>query len=71
LALGLRFYVESTGNGRFHRTKALDRRVFGDSPSRSPLVRVAAREAFKLPLCGYQGSVALREKVQGTMPPTC
>jgi hypothetical protein len=65
LALGLRFNVEITGGGRFSRIKALDRKIFGDSPSQPPLVRVVALEAFKLPVCGYQGSVALREMAQG------
>jgi hypothetical protein len=31
------------------------------------LVRAAALQAFKSPLCGYHESVALREKVQGAM----
>jgi hypothetical protein len=42
-------------------------KVFGDSPSQPPLVRVAALEAFKSPLSGYQGPQGLREKTQGAM----
>jgi hypothetical protein len=43
-------------------------KVFGASPSQPPLVRVAALEAFKSPLSGYQDLAALRRKTQGTMP---
>ena len=50
-----------------YHTEALEMKVFGDSPSQPPLVRVAALEAFKSPLSGYQGPQGLREKTQGAM----
>jgi hypothetical protein len=45
----------------------LNKKVFGDSPSQPPLVRAGALDALKSPLCGYRGSVALRDEVKGTI----
>jgi hypothetical protein len=68
LALELRFGLKETTQVMLHfRIEVLDKKVFGKSPSQPPLGRVAALEAFKSPLSGYQGSAALRGKGQGTM----
>ena len=53
-ALEVRFSLKGTGGGIFSRIEALDRKVLGESPSQPPLVRIAALEAFKSPLSGYQ-----------------
>jgi hypothetical protein len=68
LALKLRFGLKGTGFGILARIEALGK-VFGESPSQSPLVRAAALEAFNSPLSGYQGAAALGAKAQGTMLP--